>query len=187
MLSFLNNFLQLSWNLHASTASTFDTAKQNTTNKTKIFAFYNLPWIAICSIAVFVFGLIYNDNSLSYNFLKAFANGAALAIAYVACNHIMIRMFRFMGITANETDIYLLVSYSFATIYSIGLITTLIPNLFFLKILNIYTVFIVWEGSRALFESTEEQNSKILLVLSASILLIIPIVRGIIGFALPVN
>lgn len=187
MLSFFNNFLQLSWNLHASTASAFDTSKQKTSSKKEIFGNYNLPWIAICSIAVFVFGLIYNNNSLSYNFLKAFAHGTALAIAYVACNHIMMRMFKFMGVKAKQTDIYLLVSYSFATIYSIGLITTLIPALFFLKILNVYTVFIVWEGSRALFETTEEQNSKILLVLSASILFIVPIVRGIIGFALPIN
>jgi hypothetical protein len=177
--------MQLSWNLHASTAATFATEKQKSFNAKEIFSHYNLPWIALCSVAVFVFGIIYNDNTISYNFLKAFAHAAALSIAYFASIQIMLRLFKLWDISISNSDLYKMVSYSFATIYSIGLITTFIPTLFFLKILNVYTVFIVWEASRVLFDSSEEQNSKVLFALSACVLFIAPIVRGIIGFALP--
>lgn len=185
MLALFKNFFRLSWSLHANTASTFQLLKLTETNRRNIFVGYNLPSILFCSLVFFISGLLYNNYSVSYNFLDAFVHGASLVVAYGVCSFAMLKLFEHWDVAIDECIIYKHVSCSFATLYSISIIVSIIPALFFLNILVVYTVFIVWEGNRVLYATTEEQNTKILVVLSAGVLFVAPLVRIAISFLLP--
>jgi len=67
----------------------------------------------------------------------------------------------------------------------IKIITTIIPSLFFLQILNIYTIYIVWDGCRVIFNINEDERGKIMLLISLSIIFTPAIINKIVLFMLP--
>lgn len=54
-------------------------------------------------------------------------------------------------------------AYSFTVIYVLKVVAAVIPSLFFLQILDVYTVYIVWEGCRVIFNIDENERGKIML------------------------
>ncbi|MDR2147990.1 MAG: YIP1 family protein [Tannerella sp.] len=98
--------------------------------------------------------------------LAAYLGGFFLA-SY-ALNYVWIRYFR------RESDYFLcqrFAGYSSTLIYALSIVLSLLPEFFFLRIIVLYTVYMVWEGSIRYMQIRVEEQMKF--VLSASALVIL--------------
>lgn len=78
-----------------------------------------------------------------------------------------------------------MVAYSFTVIYVLKVVAAVIPSLFFLQILDVYTVYIVWEGCRVIFNIDEDERGKIMLFISLSIIFTPMFIKRVILLMLP--
>lgn len=117
---------------------------------------YALPLIALCSIAAFFGTAIYLDGfNLEESLKKSLIVFTSLfASIYLSVGLIYFLMPRF-NLLQDRNSLFVFVSYASSLIFAVKFITELFPELFFLKILNLYTAYIVWEGVSPMFKIDE--------------------------------
>ncbi len=146
------------------------------TSKNDVFFFYSL---LVANMIAVIFGTFFNgiDFPIVTSILKALIWGVAIYGGYWGVYYILNEVLykrHFIEIEALKSN--RLIYYSFALTLSLHMITFLFPNLEFLKIGLIYTLFIVWEGvGKMLPTLNENERSNFVLILSGSIILL-PIV-----------
>ncbi len=181
----LQNVVARTWGLMMSTAQSWEGIVNDKDEKP--FKNYFLPLLLVCVATVLVFKTIYADSKAIQT---GFVYAVITAIAYTGTFYLT-RYFTTSYLQKNHTDknnsviIEKIVAYSFSVVFPIKLITTIIPSLFFLQILNIYTVYIVWEGCRIVFDMDEDERGKIMLIVGVSIMFLPAILSKVILIMIP--
>jgi|GEM_PF-886772 len=176
----IQHVIAQTWGLMMSTLQTWESIVSDKNEKS--FQRYFLPLLIICAAVVLVFNTIYASSK---PIQTGFVYAVVTLIAYVSTFYFT-RYFTNSYLVRNHVDksnpvlIQKMVAYSFAVVFPIKLITTIIPSLFFLQILNIYTVYIVWEGCRIIFDMDEDERGKIMLIVGLSIMFLPAIISKII-------
>jgi hypothetical protein len=176
-----------SWGLMMSTASTWEEIADEQTKLNDSFKLFVIPWVVLCTILSFVFGMLFADNKV---FATGFVNAATVSFSLLT-GYFLTRNITLSYITTNisaefsKINIEKLVAYSFTVLYVMKMVTEIIPSLFFLKILNIYTAYIVWDGCATLLGLDEDYRGKVMLLVSVCIIFIPGIISRIIRFMLP--
>lgn len=175
------------WGLMMSTALTWETIKTDLKPNSNTFIIYVLPWTIIISLIVSLFSALYStEKIIETAFIMGFVTAISLIGSYFISRSLAYSFFRKNHSDLfSKTDISKIVSYSFAVIYTTKIITSIIPSLFFLQILNVYTVYIVWEGCRIFFNINEDERGKSMLLISLCVIFMPSIISRVILFMLP--
>ena len=181
------NIFDRAWGLMMSTTSTWEEIDEEVGQTNWLLTKFVFPWVGITSIVIFAFDAIYADSkNFQIGFLHSIVNAISLIGTYfltLALTHSFFK--KKLPEFHSHLKIEKVIAYSFSVIYIIRIVTSIIPSLFFLHILDVYTVYLVWEGCRVLFQIDEDERSKIMLIISLSIIFTPAIIKKIILFMLP--
>ncbi len=183
----LFSIFQRSWELMLSTSTAWNAIEQEDNTKNQVVRQFIYPWIIICTVLVMAFDMIYSSGSI----IKAgFISGLTTIISYLGAFYTANYLsFRFLNKKFNgkysKNDNEKIIAYSFTIIFIIKIITSAIPSLFFLKILNIYTIYLVWDACRAILKLDDEERGNYVLITTGLILLSPFIFNKILGAMLP--
>ncbi len=186
MKFFIENIVARSWGLMMSTSQTWEGIKAENSTKSALKSYY-MPFVLLCVGVVLVFKMLYADSK---NIETGLVFAVVTALAYMGSFYLT-RYFTTRFIRTNHPDknnasvIEKIVAYSYAVVFVLKIVTTIIPSLFFLQILNIYTVYIVWEGCRILFDLDEDERGKIMLIVGLSAMFVPALVSKIVQLMLP--
>lgn len=135
---------------------------------------FSLPLIGFLTLASFI-GSLFNNQGFDFqtalklsltNFLSAYGS---IYLAMLLIN-LAKPMFHLQTVSSKTLAF---VGYAYALYFAIEILTNLFPEFYLLRILIIYTVFIIWEGVIPMFKVKEEQRTGFTL-LSSLIILLIP-------------
>ena len=168
------HILRHSWGMYISAVATWDAIAIENIKENEIRKYFVFPWIALCVLTVCVFDSLYAPSKgLETGFLNGIINAVSLLGGYFLSNKIC---FWYLGkqlkIGQSAIKSEKIVSYSFTTVFLLDVVTTVVPSLFFLYILNVYIAFMVWEGCRAVLKLNEEERGNIVLVYTIVIIFI---------------
>lgn len=118
---------------------------------------FALPLIGLCSLAAFIGTAIYLEGfNAEESLKKALLIFCSLFFSiYVSMAVIYYLQPRF-NLKQNRDLVFKFVTYSSTVIFAVKFVTELFPELFFLKILVLYTAYIVWEGVTPIFNIDEK-------------------------------
>lgn len=149
----------------------WEDVKSNVANSSEAISNYAIPVIGLLSLASFL-GVIINNQGV--NFQYALVEGivtfcGAYFSIYVA-GFILGELNETLSIDKDKKAIMKYLPFAYSAFYLIIFITELIPELFFLKILILYTVYLVWEQAAVVFNFEENQRVKYTVIYSFVIL-----------------
>lgn len=183
----LKNIFARTWGLMMSTTATWEDIAEENSKENDSFLRFVLPWIAFSTFIILIFDALYAEvKFVETGFVHAFINVIALLGAYYFTLAITSSILK-----KNMSGIYSvikvekIVAYSFSVIYVLKVVAAVIPSLFFLQILDVYTVYIVWEGCRVIFNIDEDERGKIMLFISLSIIFTPMFIKRVILLMLP--
>ena len=145
--------------------------------------------LILCNVAAaFIGNFLVKDG---FRFVHAFVYAIVTGIAYGGGLLCVFYLFtnslkKYLHIIPDKFTNFRLLVYSSSLMLSISVITSLIPPLSVLKILNIYTIYIVWEGVGKCFKFEEKNRGNITMLLSAGILLFPVVVEKILLWIFPI-
>lgn len=137
--------------------------------------FYSL--LVFCMACTLIGSYIYaTDNRIVTAILRSLLSGVAIYGGFWANYYILTEILnKRFNIYNKKRQNFRLVIYSMTLSILINALVAVFPGLFFLKIINIYTLYIVWEGVGIMTRIDETNRTNFVLLLSISII-IIPIV-----------
>jgi len=183
----IRNIIVRSLGLFVATTPTWDKIASEKLTEREIQKQYIFPWISICVFFVFVFeGLYAPQKGLETGFIKAIITAVSFLGSYFLSNKICFWYLRNQHPDMSSAlDCEKIVSYSFTTMFVLKVFTTVLPSLFFLQILSVFTAYLIWEGCRAVLNMNEEERGNIVLVFTSVIILSPIIISQIIYLMLP--
>lgn len=120
---------------------------------------FALPLIALCTAAAFIGTSIYLDG---FNLEEALKQSLLVFCSLYATVFLAMGVLYFLsprfGIEQDKNRFFTFATYASSVIFAVKFVTELFPELFFLKILNLYTAYIIWEGVTPLLKVNEEQK-----------------------------
>lgn len=181
------NIFSRSWELMMTTAPAWEKIQNDNVKENSLYKGFVLPWTLLCSATVLIFEIVYaTDKIYEAGFIKAFICFLSMTGSFYFTRMIALSFFKKnFPDNFSKINIEKITAYSFSVIYVTKIITTILPSLFFLQILNIYTVYIVWEGCRLLFNINEDERGKAMLLISLCIIFMPSLINRIILFMLP--
>ena len=176
-----------SWKLTADTTAAWDEIAVEKNTPRDVFLHYTLPLVIICFIFSSFFGYLYADeNRVTVGFLK----GLTVAVSLLAGNLLAYSMgvsalTHFLPHFSVKTNVARLVFYSFCLMYFLRIVTSIFPELFFLKVLNVFTAYLVWDGCRGVMGMNEDERSNFVLLITVMIIIVPLIIRYLLQWMLP--
>ncbi len=151
------------------------------------FANYLYPMMGATTIAVF-FGTLFNKKeavlecAIKESILCFITLFAAFFISSYVLNKINVRYFQMSN---NLLKTQMFVGYISSLSYTLIMIQSLLPELFFIKFANYYILYIIWTGSEH-FLKIQDKKRLIYMISSGAILYFIPFfVRKFMLFIMP--
>jgi hypothetical protein len=86
---------------------------------------------------------------------------------------------------AVKENVARLVFYSFSLMYFFRIVTAILPGLFFLKVLNVFTAYLVWDGCRGVMGMDEDERSNFVLLVTGMVIFTPFIARYLLQWLLP--
>jgi hypothetical protein len=175
------------WGLMMKTAETWENISNDVNKKNTSLKIYFLPLVLLSCLFLFFFKSIYaSQRPFETGFIYSVVNFISLVgtyyITYKICYFYFTKNKKEFG---TKINIDTFISYSFSIIFVTKIVVTIIPSLFFLQILNIYTAYIVWEGAKIIFKLNEEEQGKVMIFTSLSIIFTPIIISRILHIMLP--
>lgn len=138
-------------------------------NSNTVINDFVLPMAGLCSLAAFL-GILFQGAGFEKALVSAIISlGKSFGGVYLSF-FVLQESSKFFGLERNKTRFLQLSGYSFVIIFVIDLIVKLIPELFFIPILQLYIFYIIWEASDVVLNISEEKRSQF--VISASLLIL---------------
>ncbi|TAJ15530.1 hypothetical protein DMA11_01150 [Marinilabiliaceae bacterium JC017] len=166
------NLLVRSKNLIISPSVEWTNILNEKTTSNEILSLFNLPLIGICTATTFL-GYLFNHQEILIDLaLKqaAFAFSAFFFGLYASFFILLKIMPRFYDSTSKELA-FKLIAYPSVMIYLIHLMNTLFPETYFLRILSLYSGYIIWEGLSILTFKKRELQIFLTAIITFSILM----------------
>ncbi len=187
MKNIITNTVSRLWGLMMKTTETWEKINADINIKNDGVKHYFLPLILINCIIIYIFQLIYaNQRPIETGFIYVIINLISLIGAYFLTYKMCYFYFtKNKNQYSSKINIDRFISYSFSIIFVTDIIISIIPSLFFLQILNIYTAYIVWEGAKIIFKLNEEEQGKLMIYTSLSIIFTPIILSKILHLMLP--
>ncbi|MBV5283919.1 MAG: hypothetical protein JZU53_15970 [Paludibacter sp.] len=183
----IKKIVQRPWELLTSTPATWDKIASVKISKNEVRNRFVFPWIMVCVLTTFIFKSLYSPNkSIETGFINSIISTVTLFGAYFLSKAVC-----FWYLRKHYQEKYsviiaeIIVGYSFTVTFIIEIITTILPGLFYLQILNIYTAYLIWEACRAILQLNEDERGNIVLVFTSAIILSPLIINKIIHLMLP--
>ncbi|GHT65024.1 hypothetical protein AGMMS50239_23860 [Bacteroidia bacterium] len=104
---------------------------------------------------------------------------------YLAANGLFRLSGKYFGLTANLQSLERFTGYSSAAIYVVACVNALFQSLFYIQIFILYTVYIVWHGSRFYMVVKENYLTKFTIFASAIVILSPIVIRIIMTLVMP--
>lgn len=142
-------------------------------DRRKVFTGFVYPMIGLCALAVAIGSLVAHGWSTPQSFQMAMTACCAVAVAlfggyYMAAYMIDMLGNRFFNLPADRLMAQQLAGYSMVVVFLTNMVIGLLPDLLFLAlVLQLYTLFIVWEGAAKLLKVAEHVRLKYTVVASA--------------------
>ncbi len=134
---------------------------------------FTLPLIALSTLATFIGNLINNEG---LDFESALKVGLANFLSAFIAVHLSILIINLLKptfhLTPDKNKTSTFVGYTYGLYLVIEIATGLIPEFYLLRILILYTVYIIWEGVVPVFKVREEQRTGFAFICALVILLI---------------
>lgn len=128
-----------------------------------------LPMAGLCALAAFL-GILFQGAGFEKALVSAIISlGKSFGGVYLSF-FVLQESASYFELERNKTRFLQLASYSFVIIFVIDIVVKLIPELFFLPILQLYIFYIIWEASDVLIKVKESKRSQF--VIAASILIL---------------
>lgn len=173
------------WGLMTKTSLTWEQIFHTTTEQSAFKRFF-LFFLSLTVVLVFVFKIVYDEATVQNAVLFSVVTALAYLGAYFLTIYFAMRYFKRKQVELiSFGTIEKIVAYSFVIVFAIKQIVTIIPSLFFLQILNIYTFYIIWEGCKIGFNFDEDQTGKLMLLIGFSIILFPAIISKVLFLMLP--
>jgi len=184
----MKKFLLKVWGVILSPATAWEKIFSDKLENEKQLLQYALTLILCCVAVTFVSELFAKGN---FRFVHALVRAIVTGIVYTGTLWsvfylLTIGLKKRLGFIPDKTICLQLIVYSTALIFFVEIVTTLVPPLFFLKVLNVYTVYIIWEGVGVCFNFEEKHRGNITMLLSAGVLLLPYAIEKILLFILPI-
>lgn len=175
------------WQLVIATSETWDKIASEQPTEEKIRRMYVFPFIYVNVAVVFLCSLVYaSENAWQAAFINTIVSAVALTGGYfIACTGCFRYLDRKYPQRYPKAMCTKVVSYCYTIVFMLRLVTEIIPSLFFLQILDIFTGYLVWEACRSVFNIPEEERSNIVLVFTLIIIFITPVLSHLMLFMLP--
>lgn len=171
-------FLYLLYSLISSPRNTWqelstDINEQSEKEDNKFF--YKM--LSICFLGALIGDIVYESEK---TIIASFLNAVLLCVAFYSSLWLIIFIFReFLckkfRILFDKIRFFRLLKYSISLTLLTSTIVSIFPGLFFLKIINIYTIYIVWEGVDKMTFVSERNKSNFVLILSL-LIIVLPII-----------
>ena len=159
-------------NLIINPAEEWRAIKEEPDDKAAVIREYALPFIVLLALSNFL-GILIFKNYVTIVFMVVSTLvvfiGAFLSIHISAS--IINQMAPSFGSIKDITKAYKLVIYSYTAVFITHSIANLIPPLFFIVILGLYSVYILWVGLGILMETPEDK--KMVYMLSSALVLFV--------------
>ena len=187
IIDIVSKMLSLTRKLIIDTQSGWDDIANERSSVKDVFFHFTLPFVAVCVLFVAVFGYLYADvNAVAVGILKGLTVAISLLMGnYIAYRGGMIVLSHYNPSFAVKEKVAKLVFYSYSVMYLLVILTAIFPSMFFLKVLNVYTAYLVWDGCRSVMGMNEDERSNFVLIITAVILATPLIVRYILQWMLP--
>lgn len=159
-------------NLVLSTSNEWKDIAEEEREGKEVISQFSLPLIGFLTLATFI-GSIFNNHGFDFetalkvslsNFLSAYGS---IYVTMLLIN-VAKPIFHLQTISSKTLSF---VGYAYGLYFAIEILTSLIPEFYLLRILILYTIFIIWEGVMPIFKVREEQRTGFALVCSIIILL----------------
>ena len=138
-----------------------------------IFFSYSMPLILISTLAVFI-GSLFNYHEMRFDIalIHAVFTFIAFMTSLITAYFLMLKLIPVLNIKSDKETIFKLIALPSLLIYITHLIITLFPEIFFIRLLNLYAGFIIWEGYSHLFTTDKQKNVLLSFITSAFVLLL---------------
>jgi ABC-type multidrug transport system permease subunit len=183
----LRNIIERPLKLIFATSATWDIIASLKVTKLDLRKRFLIPWVAFIVGIVFIFSILYAPNkSIEVGIINTIITILSFIGGYFLSNAICFWYLRkqyhekYSALACEK-----IVCFSFTAIFILKVITTVLPSLFFLQILSIYTAYLIWEGCRAILKLNEEERGNIVLVFTLTIVFLPVLIGQIIHLMLP--
>lgn len=186
------NLFVRAWEILFSPSKTWDKIARESEDDKKYLTNFFYPFLGLVAFTAFLNPFISGNEDLDFMstlsigmqyFIMSFASGFfGFFIAAKALNYCFIRWF---GIPADTRKAEKLTAYSLTPVLVVSIMTRLLSDFFFMKILFVYIVILVWEASAHFYSVEEKTRGKFTLLSCITILAVPFIVEKIFIFLLP--
>lgn len=188
------NLFKRVWEILTSPSRTWDKISQNSEseNDKKYLTSYFYPLIGLAALTAFINPFIKGYEELDFRatllvgiqfFIVSFASGfLGFFITAKALNYSFVRWF---GVSPDKRKSEMLTAYASTPVLAVSILTHLLSDFFFMKILFIYVIVLVWEATTHFYSLEEPKRGKFTALASVSILALPIIVEKIFLVLLP--
>ncbi len=129
-----------------------------------------LPMTGLCALAAFL-GVLFQGAGFEKALVSTIISlGKTFGGVYLSFL-LLQESSKYFGLKRNKTGFLQISGYSFVVIFVIDIIVKLIPELFFLPVLELYIFYIIWEASDVVINIDESKRSQFVVFASLVILL----------------
>ena len=130
-----------------------------------------IPVIGLLSLASFL-GVIINNQGVNFQYalVEAIVTFCGAYFSIYVAGFILGELSETLSIEKDRQTIIKYLPFAYSAFYLTIFVTELIPELFFLKVLILYTVYLVWEQAAVVFNFEENQRVKYTAIYSLVIL-----------------
>ena len=148
---------------------------------------YAMPLIILITLAVFV-GYFINTKSpqLEFAILRSLFTFLSVAAGYIGtvafCKYSSKRWFHY-EITQQQAET--IIAYSYTIIFALNIVLAIIPSLFFMKLLYLYTLYLLWHMSGEYIQIEERFRTYFMFVNGIAMILFPYIAKSIFQLLVP--
>jgi len=136
----------------------------------KVINDFALPMIGLCALSAFL-GQLFQSSGLEKALIAVIISlGKNFGAIYITF-FILQESAKFWGLKRNNTAFMQLAGYGLAISFVVDIVYKLIPELFFLPVLELYIIYFIWEGVEALISINEKK--RVAFVLFVALLLLV--------------
>jgi len=185
------NFFKRTKNILITPAKEWEIIALETGKYSSLVLTFALPWIILCSLAKFAGLAFFSDNFEFLNaFIQSFIQFFTLFTAVYFTSKITYRLAPSFQSVKDEDQAFRLIIYTCVPVFVSTFFVNLFPSLFPLKLLYLYSIYLINTGITSLMKTPDDQKigyMLIALIILAGIVLAMYRVMNFIIPALPVN
>ena len=165
--------LQLVWNILSKPDETLRyEALLNKFYGKSVFKHFVMPLAEVLFVVVFIAALLSFEMNFVTIFVKSFFFVLSFVVAYGAL-FFLVRWvtLRFFVDSISDRNIAMFVGGLISLVFSVNLLQSIFPNLFFVSFLYVYVFYLVWVMSEGVIDISEEMRNKYMCFISLLVFL----------------